>query len=452
MQNRISYQLLIAALGVSLLASCNGNRAPAGADGGTGGGVAGAEGGGGGGGVSGRAGCDSSCSGCCLGSLCVARVLTTQALCGANGQTCAECGSGKVCRQGVCDGEAAVPPEDPVVPDSGPMVLTWHGGRVLSDAWLVTLAFADVPEVERLSSLCDAMPDSGWLAAVGAGYGVGIRGHSHFTVPGVAPAALDDADVSVLIDQGIDAGWWPAAPGDGGTLLWMVLYPPATIPRTLGYWGEHYEDIRPGSKRVLGWVAPHADGGVGPYEKTLSHEVIEALTDPYVFTTPGWRTTGQRTIDLMPGGGFNGGENADLCWGTPDVLEGASRVTRSWSNVASEAGRDPCVPTEPNEPPWATVWGPTMPVILSAGQRVELTLQPVSGDGVISWPVAVVPWGGLPSAIEVTLAGPVATRGVPLSATVEAPWGSAGSSSVFMIVSSPDGGATTKTPLWITVR
>ncbi|MBK7860944.1 MAG: hypothetical protein IPJ65_20535 [Archangiaceae bacterium] len=329
----------------------------------------------------------------------------------------------------------------PFVPPLGPLTIKKGAGSVLSDAWLVTLSHSDVPADARIAELGDYLPDSGWLRAVGDGYGVGIIGHTHYAIPRASPSMFTNLSVSTLIDEGIDAGWWPARPSDAGTLVWLAVYGPNALPEN-HFSGEHFAN----GARVLGWVAPRADGGAGWYQTVLAHEVIEALTDPRFNA---YFTTSDPLFNYVPGGGNLSGEVADLCQRFPAAEERGFWLPPSWSNRAAEAGRRPCVPLAPAQ--YGTLWGPTAAVVLSPGQSVDVAL-PAVGD-LASWDVQLAPAGNQSDFTDVTLRSTRATPGTPLVATFRAHFFAApGSVADFLLVSAADSGYPGVTPLRFTVR
>jgi hypothetical protein len=330
----------------------------------------------------------------------------------------------------------------PVIPPCGPLLVPSGSGKVLSDAWLVTLTYPDVPDAGALIAMGDALPGSQWLATVAGEYGAAILGHTHYDVPLVAPAQFADSDVPALVEQGLDAGWW--ATPDAGTPLWLVIYPGWSQPTTNGfnYTGEHFD--APG-KRVVAWVAPHKDAGVDFYEFVAGHEILEALTDPYPYSSPAYRASGLQFSVV----GGEGGELGDLCeFKAP--IPGPFALPRGWSNAASDAGYNPCVPAPPQLAPWGVIWTPNGSIEMDLDHQVTVALPALSPEGAGTWPLLFYAYGDL----DIDLALPAtATAGQPVMATVTAPFFVPhGSSATFTIVSTPDGGETASAVLEVDVR
>ena len=80
---------------------------------------------------------------------------------------------------------------------------------------------------------------------------------------------------------------------------------------------------------------------------SLSHELVEASTDPLVQTNAAYLGVDLNHLvwDITPGGGI-----ADLCAFEPQSFQrlvGTFMVQRIWSNAAAAAGQDPCTPGLP---------------------------------------------------------------------------------------------------------
>jgi hypothetical protein len=141
-------------------------------------------------------------------------------------------------------------------------------------------------------------------------------------------------------------------------------------------------------------VALQCSGVFDELTYVLSHEAIEAATDPRPHSAPGWRSKQLHN------------EVADLC--NPlatsfDVGLTSYYVTRSWSDEAAQRGdRDPCVPAPVGKPWFAAAIEPSfIPVVLDQNGRGEAyaEIRPFSygSVGVIKWSVM-----GLPPGIRMT--------------------------------------------------
>jgi hypothetical protein len=84
--------------------------------------------------------------------------------------------------------------------------------------------------------------------------------------------------------------------------------------------------------------------GIDVTTSTLSHEILEATTDPFINTSPAYDTVdGDHAVwDFAPLP-----ELGDMCAYEPQSFQrlvGNFMVQRIWSNNAAMAGGDPCVP------------------------------------------------------------------------------------------------------------
>ncbi|CAN5903841.1 hypothetical protein BH11MYX4_BH11MYX4_33010 [soil metagenome] len=84
-------------------------------------------------------------------------------------------------------------------------------------------------------------------------------------------------------------------------------------------------------------------GTLDAITKATSHELVEAVTDPFYYTKPAYASADPDhaawTLATV-------GEVGDMCELEPQdgVRLGSFLVQRSWSNAAAAAGHDPCVP------------------------------------------------------------------------------------------------------------
>jgi hypothetical protein len=112
----------------------------------------------------------------------------------------------------------------------------------------------------------------------------------------------------------------------------------------------------PNGKNVIYAVMPRCGGGQGmsaldELTFSMSHELIEASTDPMDVTSPAYAMPDQDHLAwmLMPLS-----EVGDMCsYRWAPLLRPADvgyAVQRTWSNVAAKAGHDPCVPSVAGQP------------------------------------------------------------------------------------------------------
>jgi hypothetical protein len=262
----------------------------------------------------------------------------------------------------------------PAVAPSMPAVEN-AGGTVLSAPRIVPVFF---PGETQAAMLTDAIGkyvvSAEWRAAT-AQYGVGgTTAADPVLSTDALPSSITTGDLGTWLAGHLDGthpGWGPT---DEGTLASsiFVLYPPAGVaiyapeedpsdpmavtlcgPRVWDIEGWHWQTTpgrysRPGSNPPIAYalVGACSYDGVALADRmtsTTTHELAEAATDPRFVTSPAYASVDQAHAFWMELTG--GGEIGDLCEGNlvtpPDV---GYAVQRLWSNAASAAGHDPCVP------------------------------------------------------------------------------------------------------------
>jgi hypothetical protein len=122
--------------------------------------------------------------------------------------------------------------------------------------------------------------------------------------------------------------------------------------------------------------------GVDEVTTTAAHELIESATDPYEpAADEGWYVD-----QALPDPWYLiAGEVADLCDGEDLIKSGSFTVQRSYSNTAAAAGKNPCVPEDPDDR-WNDVSASpaTVPTI-PAGGTATFTLTGWSTAEVPDW-------------------------------------------------------------------
>jgi len=229
--------------------------------------------------------------------------------------------------------------------------LALHGGSVLRAPKFQLVRYAS-DTTTAAATLIQKMGASSYWSETTSEYGVGPAiALPEVAISGVAPAKMDDTDVTAWLTAQLDdkntAGL--AAP-DGETVY--VWSPPSSMVITQGgsklckeVGGYHSTFKRGNGEAVPYIVVPHCSRfddlvGVDALTFSLSHEMIEAATDP--FSDTGYHVAGPLYY------AFAGGEAGDLCELTsnnsvrPEDI--GLLVQRTWSNRAALAGHEPCVP------------------------------------------------------------------------------------------------------------
>ncbi|MEO8796671.1 MAG: hypothetical protein ABI551_02200, partial [Polyangiaceae bacterium] len=211
-------------------------------------------------------------------------------------------------------------------------------------------------------------------------YGVGPLTIGESIVLAAAPAAsVSSADVDALA-QSLASGT-AAVQGDAGTMaapdsntIYALFYPTSTvISEAKGYdscqsfGGYHTDTTVTGTSGPVNFTyalvprCPHfyeSEGLTGVDEVTagLSHELVEAATDPFTETSAAYLAADDD--HKVWGVVLAASETGDMCaWEGPSVAlpTGVSLETsRIWSNVAAKAGHDPCIPA-PTDPYFAAI-------------------------------------------------------------------------------------------------
>jgi hypothetical protein len=238
-------------------------------------------------------------------------------------------------------------------------VISDLGGPRMAHPQLVLLFYGDDAQAGELTTYSQWLVASSWLDQVGAEYGVGtgsILAVAQRTEP--APQQLDNTAIVDMLFQGIADGSLPQPPADGpGDVLYVVNVPQPTVVTFSGstsctdFGGYHASARRNGVELAYALVAtcPELVFGLTELEIrefVLSHELIEAATDPVPSNHPAFQLRD-------PSGGWSalGGEVADLCTrfdSTGIWREDRFVAQRSWSNAAAALG-DPCVPDPTGE-------------------------------------------------------------------------------------------------------
>ena len=166
--------------------------------------------------------------------------------------------------------------------------------------------------------------------------------------------------------QGTDAG---AAPVVDGNTVFALFYPTSTtISEAQGYdscqsFGGYHADTNvtlPSGQvnftyalvpRCPDFYASEGLTGVDEVTAGLSHELVEAATDPFTETKAAYLAADDD--HKVWGVVLAASEAGDMCsWEMPSVAipNGVDlKTSRIWSNVAAKAGHDPCVPA-PSDP------------------------------------------------------------------------------------------------------
>lgn len=296
------------------------------------------------------------------------------------------------------DAPFAVAEHDPLI------VIPNQGGAVMAHPRLVLITYADDPNRDALEAQARWLVGSSWMHAVGDEYGVGEGSvEAVVRLTANAPDVITDRQISSMLAAGVEDGTYPIAADGIRETLYVIYFPShTTITQSAGagrpvmrsceaFGGYHFEAATNSRGRfsyavIPACPVPAAFSSLTPLEveeHALSHEVIEAATNPRPVTDPAWALTADSQSPWLA----IGNELADLCSLSLHVhREGMFVAERSWSNAAARMGdRDPCVPVDNAAPYFNASISPAEAQTADAGGTVEFTLRGWSN-------VAVAPW------------------------------------------------------------
>jgi hypothetical protein len=337
--------------------------------------------------------------------------------------------------------DASPPPEDTGVDtgsDSGPFPAshssapteTSSGGPVLTTPNFIPVFFSGDTEQTTLTDFLTNIGASSYWSTTTSEYGVGpatVGTSIVLTTP--APTKIDDTAIASYLQtqlDGTDPIWGTAGPED----VFVIFYPSTTTItldgyKSCSYFGGYHNETS-NSLGVIHYAVLPRCAGFPPFTSeeyltfALSHELIEASTDPQPYTDPAYLDPDANDIGWAL---FGGGEIGDMCAWIPNIQivppsPFAYTVQRTWSNASASASHDPCVP-------------------IPAGE-VYFNSVPVLGD-----------------AITLNQGGPIATEGaqiplgtsktIPVNLFSDAPTSGAWSISAIDVASAYNGEATALT-------
>lgn len=239
-------------------------------------------------------------------------------------------------------------------------LVTRHGGPLIKNIELVPVYFGDDPLRADLEQFNTWIVGSDYWRQTGAEYGVhpGTRLPA-VQFPAMAPGSISDTQIASWIDAQVADGLLPKPTEN--TLF--ALFYPAGITVTSGTatscveFGALHEAAALANPVFTGNVPfaiiPRCSYSSGDElmiaTDVASHEYMEAATCPLPDSDGTWfmsNSTGPLEAWQMLGGPAV----ADLCLSQSyDMIEGFA-VNDIWSNVAAQAGNNPCQPSDPAHP------------------------------------------------------------------------------------------------------
>jgi hypothetical protein len=260
-------------------------------------------------------------------------------------------------------------------PPTLPILTNHAGGPVLTSPRIAYVFYPGYPYEADLQAFAQKMTASTFWPATTSEYGVGAITYAGTTdlVGQSAPATLRSTDLATWFTTELGKGTF--GPPDAQT-IYTIVYPSSTtlsqpnpilsvlpdIVSCVGFRGYHDNATLAGKSYAYAVIAT-CDTTASSVTRTLSHEWVEASTDPYV------TANGLFTLQAGPQSAFfsvdanhivwaamaRGGEAGDLCQPEePSVYYAPTDigydVQRTWSNKSGAAGHDPCVPLLSGQP------------------------------------------------------------------------------------------------------
>ena len=261
-------------------------------------------------------------------------------------------------------------------PHPAPPQIRNQQGPVLATPRVVPVFFANDAYQSQVEDFLAKLAGSTYWTATTSEYGV-----SALTV---APSIVTtDAPPQTIDTPGIEA--FLAKQNAGSNDVFAVFYPSSTTisdplfgASCTDFNGFHYQGIT--NAQLVYAVIPRCASagaltGFDAISASLSHELVEAVTDPFLDSAPAWAFT---DVDHLIWSYVPGAEVADLCDLEPQSFQplvGSYFVQRSWSNTSALAGHDPCVPV------LAQPYFVAAPV-LTAKQQITFQSQVMTTNGV----------------------------------------------------------------------
>jgi hypothetical protein len=266
-----------------------------------------------------------------------------------------------------------------------------YNGPVLSSPTVVPIFFAneDTSKITALVDFWSKVPASSYWTNAASAYGVGtLTVAQAVTLVENAPQTIDNVQIESWLTDAIAKSKVPA--NDPSKTIYFLYYPQTTtvtyqtLQSCTGFGGYHgetggvvYAEVNGcasyGAKLAPGETVTGIDDATG----LSTHELFEAVTDPFVKTKPAYASIDQThqawTLFLY------GGEIGDTCEMEPGAFFKEPNigytVQRVFSNAAANAGQDPCIPAVGT--PFVEAW-PTMDVQLQQGQKTTVPIRVAS--------------------------------------------------------------------------
>jgi hypothetical protein len=248
--------------------------------------------------------------------------------------------------------------------------VTYNGGNILDTPNIVTVTFDGDAERTVVENFGAAITDTAWWDAVRDGYcdargkciGRGTNGGTvHLPATDAAGNYTDSANggastMKTFIDGYVTNKTFPTPTPN---TIYVIYFPSTTTidldgAQSCMQYGGYHNSMTSNGVTFAYAILPRCPGGQDYLTFAASHELIEAATDPFLSGNPNqpYGAFGSLTDawDVL-----SGGEVGDRCvdvfgQGEDATTESGYKVQRTFSNKASKAGHDPCVPAPAGQP------------------------------------------------------------------------------------------------------
>lgn len=240
------------------------------------------------------------------------------------------------------------------------------GGPVLASPRVQPIYFKGFPYPTDMDTFVSRLSASTYWSTVVAEYGVGALVATPGYATGVTvPATVTEATLPGLLEAALTEGAAALGPPRSDT-VYSLFFDPATkfVIEGLTFCGRgdpsaFHDELTVGTTPVAVTIIPTCGTlasaqsltGVQVLTLTLSHELVESVTDPLARSNPAYTAIDRDHI--LWAIALNGAEVADLCeneqpvFATPGDI--GYPVQRIWSNAGAKAGTGPCVPVPAGE-------------------------------------------------------------------------------------------------------
>ena len=252
-----------------------------------------------------------------------------------------------------------------------PQLVNTAGGPVLTTPKVVYVFYPSYALEPDLQVFAQAVAGSSYWTATTSEYGVGALAYAGtIDLTDTPPQSISQSDIQKWVASELQSGAFGTPDPQA---IYTIVYPQSTTVTQpnpvnpafgdtkscqafLGYHDDTDVALGDAGTTSFAYAVIPTCGPLDTITQTLSHEWIEASTDP-LLTSSGTFTLsgGPKAAFFAPDGDhlvwglLGGGEAGDLCEPegsyanyTPSDLKRS--VQRTWSNASAKASHDPCVP------------------------------------------------------------------------------------------------------------